>query len=99
MRIEGKSFVIKGGRCTSQRVGMGVIGPATGARGTWLLLEKPNRSGPNRVSDGAIQLPGFKGLGSVTGTALLSKGLNTATFSVWWGATKVTGTWTCGVRV
>ncbi len=93
LRVEGKSFVIKGGRCTSRRVGMGLLG---GTRGMWLLLEDPNRTGRNDIIDGEIDLPGFVGLGSVTGTAIRAEGLNSATFSVWWGATKVTGTWTCG---
>ena len=99
LRVEGKSFIVQGGRCTSRRVGIGAIGAVTDARGFWFLLEDANRSGRNEIIDGDIDLPGFEFVDGVTGTATVAKGLNTATFSVWWGAMKVTGRWTCGSRV
>ena len=95
-QLDGRRFVINGGRCTSRRVGMGVRGDVAGARSMWLLFDDANRVGRNGINDGEFVLPGYAALGTVTGTAIRAKGLNTATFSVRWGAKKITGTWTCG---
>jgi len=100
VRVGGKTFAFNGGRCTSRRLGVGLVGHVTGAKGMWLLLEQPNRTGRNNVIDGAIQLPGITGEIAVSGTAIRAKGLNTATFSLHGRSRgkprRLTGTWACG---
>lgn len=100
VRVGGKTVVLNGGRCTSSRLGVGLVGHVKGAKGMWLLVEQPNRTGRNNVIDGAIHLPGITGEIAISGTATRAKGLNTATFSLNGRSPgkprTFTGTWTCG---
>jgi len=107
LRIAGKSFTIEGGNCSGRlnRRSFGLIGyggsPGTGV---WVRLEPVvARSGrqrwfvrPGRVGimDGETQLPGFRSLPH-QGTAVISKDLRRATFSLSNGGVKITGSWTC----
>ena len=56
-----------------------------------VLLERIFREERGRVVAtlirrfGDIDLPGFRFVDGVTGTSTVSKGLDTATFTVWWG--------------
>ena len=100
VRVGNKSFTIQGGRCTSTRVGFGVMGNGRHGRGVSLVLEHPNRRGRNDIIDGVIQLPGAHLRGVISGTAIKADDLETATFSLYVGpVTKVTGRWTCGLRI
>ena len=98
VRVGGKTFTIKGGRCTSRRVGFGVLGTPRG-RGLSLVLDHHNRPGRNAIIDGSIQLPGA-GL-SYPGIAIRSKDLDSATFSIGTPGQPptMTGSWTCGLRI
>lgn len=99
VRVGGKTFTIKGGRCTSRRVGFGVFQRTPGGRGFALVLDHHNRPGRNAIIDGSIQLPGA-GL-SYTGIAIRSKDLGSATFSIGTPGQppRMTGSWTCGLRI
>jgi hypothetical protein len=115
MRVGRKSFTIEGGRCLSSRVGFGVLGdgisgtPAarafwgpSRAKGFSLVLERlgHNRPGRNDVIDGIVQLPGVSLAGPITGTAIVGKGLESATFSIGTPGrpARITASWTCGSR-
>jgi hypothetical protein len=87
-------------RCGTRRVRFGLlwngIGEAQGGRGFWFLLEPRNRPGRIGIADAEMQLPGVAAP-TATGTAIVAKGLQSATFSVQAaGGMKVTGRWTCG---
>ena len=97
IRVDGKAFTIRGGRCTSRRLGFGRVG--VDGRGVWLLLGAANRTGRNDIVDGAVQLPGVSTVAPLVGTAVVAKGLMSATFEGSSGAKKVRGGWTCGLRV
>ena len=101
VRVGSKTFVFNGGRCTSRRLGFGLVGNVANAKGMWLVLEQPNRTGRNNVIDGAIHLPGDTGEIAVSGSAIHAKGLNTATFSLYGRGKpgRFTGTWTCGTFI
>ncbi len=110
--VGGKSFTIKGGYCYSgRRVGFGVLGigigrtPAARAfwgtsrgRGVSLVMEYANRPGRNDIIGGDIQLPGVSYAETLTGTAIVAKGLKSATFSIRTPGhpARITGRWTCG---
>ena len=102
VRVGGKSFTLKGGRCTSRRAGFGVlwngIGNAPPGRGFWFLLERANRPGRNDIIDGGVELPGVTPAHTTgRGTAIVAKSLKSATFSLKGPSqTKITGSWTCG---
>ena len=99
MRVGGKSFTIKGGRCLSGRVGFGVLGRGPHRKGFTLVLNHHNWPGRNGIDDGIIQLPGFNFANAlITGTAIRSKNLESASFSIGTHghpAGRITGTWTC----
>ena len=107
LRIGGKSFTMKSGNCSGRlnRRSFGFFGhggvPGTGF---WVRLEpvvaksggqrwfvRPGRVG---IMDGETQLPGFTSLPH-QGTAIISKDLKSATFSLSGGGVKITGSWTC----
>ena len=104
MQVNGRSLTIQGGSCSARRVRFGVlwnrVGEAPAGRGIWLLLEPGNRPGRTDIADGEIQLPGMSRVAAPTiGTAIVAKGLMSATFTVSVGrAAMVTGRWTCGPR-
>jgi hypothetical protein len=103
MRVEGKSFTIQGGSCSTRRARFGLlwnrIGEAPVGRGFWVLLEPGNRPGRIDITDGEIQLPGILSVAAPTiGTAIVAKGVMSATTLSVGGVTKVTGRWTCGLR-
>ena len=106
MRAEGRSFTITGGSCNTRtrRVRFGHlwnrVGEAPVGRGFWMLLAPGKVPGRNDIIDREIQLPGmFRVAAPTIGTAILAKGLMSATFTVSvGGVTKVTGRWTCGLR-
>ena len=107
LRIAGKSFTITSGNCSGRlnRRSFGLFGhggvPGTGF---WVRLEpvvaksgrqrwfvRPGRVG---IMDGETQLPGFSSLPH-QGTAVISKDLKSATFSLLGGGVKISGSWTC----
>ena len=99
-RVGDRTFVIRGGSCVlgNGRVAFGVIGHGYPGRGVWLRLEvgwTPRQSGRIPIIDGIVQLPGFASLPH-TGTAIIAKDLESATFTLCGPAPLVTGTWTCG---
>jgi hypothetical protein len=102
IQVEDKSFTIQGGHCTARRVRFGYlwngVGEAPAGRGLWLLLEPRNRPGRIGIADADIQLPGIgRRAPTATGTAIVAKGLKSATFSLrTGGGIKFTGRWTCG---
>ena len=104
MQVDGRSLSIEGGSCSARRVRFGVlwnrVGQAPVGRGLWMLLEPGKRRGRIDIVDGEIQFPGVSRVAAPTiGTAIVAKGLMSATFTVSVGrATKVTGRWTCGSR-
>ena len=105
-RVGGKSFTIHGGNCSGRlnRRSFGLMGSG-GARGKgfWFRLAPVVttdgrqrwyvRPGRNTIMDGEVQLPGFSSLPN-EGTAIISKDLKKATFSVG-SPPRVTGSWTC----
>jgi hypothetical protein len=103
VRLGGESFTIQGGRCggplSSPRwyyFGLFARGSAPGARGFSVVLEPGDRSGPVKVIDSIVQLAG-RNL-APTGTAIVAKGLKSATFTLVTrgpARTRVTGSWTC----
>jgi hypothetical protein len=102
VRVVGRSITIKGGRCTSRRVGFGVLGSGPHARGFSLVLDHHNVPGRNAIIDGFIQLPGVSfATTPVTGTAIRSKDLERATFSIGKPGhpARITGSWICGLRI
>ena len=107
LRIAGRSFTITSGNCSGRmnRRSFGLFGhggvPGTGF---WVRLEpvvtasgrqrwfvRPGRVG---IMDGETQLPGFSSLPH-QGTAVISKDLKSATFSLLGGGVKISGSWTC----
>lgn len=99
-QVGGKTLVITGGACDlgNGRIGFGVIGFGAPGRGIWLRMEEgwtPRQSGRFGISDGNIQLPGFRPLPH-TGTAIIAKDLKSATFTLGSTSPRVTGRWTCG---
>lgn len=73
-------------------------GNAVRTRGFELILERPRHPGSNHIMDWVAQLPGVNvDRLPGTGTAVLSRNLNRATFSLdIEGSTKtVTGNWRC----
>lgn len=105
LRVQGKSFTFKRGRCTSTRAEFGRFARDPSnyplGRGFVLVLEhRQHRSGPNPVIDGAYQLPGVDLNETPTGTAIIAKNLKSATFSVVTtgpsGPITITGSWRCG---
>jgi len=101
VRVGGKSFAIRGGRCTSRRVGFGRLGNE--GRGISLVLKHANRRGRNDIIDGIIQLPGVRlpDKTPVTGTVITSEDLERATFSIGKPGhpARITGSWICGLRI
>jgi hypothetical protein len=101
VRVGGKSFTIRGGRCTSRRVGFGQLGNE--GRGISLVLGHTNRPGRNDVIDGLIQLPGVSSAktSAYPGTVIKSKDLKSATFSIGprGQPARITGSWICGLRI
>ena len=107
LRVGGKSFTIDGGNCSGNlnRRSFGLIGYGglTG-KGFWFRLEPVKtatgrtrwyvRPGRVTIMDGDVQLPGFSSLPGNHGTAIISKDLKSATFSVG-SPPRVTGSWTC----
>ena len=104
--VGGKSFSIEGGNCSGRmnRRSFGLIGVGgLRGKGLWFRLAPVvTHSGrerwfvrPGRVDiiDGGVQLPGFSSLPN-QGTAIISKDLKSATFSVG-SPPRVTGSWTC----
>jgi hypothetical protein len=101
VRVGGKSFTINGGRCTSRRVGFGVLGTSRG-RGFSLVLDHHNWPGRNAIIQMTFQLPGVS-IPNIpnTGTAIKSKDLESATFSIGTPGhpARITGSWICGLRI
>jgi hypothetical protein len=110
LRVGGKSFSIKGGSCSGRinRRSFGLIGYRVPANGFWFRLApvvttdgrerwfvRPGRVG---IIDGQVSLPGFSSL-PYQGTAIISKDLKSATFSLAGPSppsrARVTGSWTC----
>jgi hypothetical protein len=103
VRMRGKTYTIEGGRChgntlSPRWVWFGLFAQGfPGGRGFSVVVEPGNRSGRNAINDSVVQLNG-RNL-AATGTAVVAKGLKSATFSlVTRGSspTKITGSWTCG---
>jgi len=99
----GKPLTFEVGRCSPSRVHFGFlsngIGEASPGRGFVLVLERWKSPGRNHIMDWAAELPGVS-LDQIpgTGTAIVSKNLKSATFSLdMQGSTnKVRGSWLCG---
>lgn len=114
VRVGSKSFIIKGGHCVSGgRVVFGVLGIGIGrtpagrafwgtsrGRGLSLVTEHENRPGRDDIKGVDIQLPGVSVsfAQTLTGTAIKSKDLKRATFSIRTPGhpARITGSWTCG---
>ncbi len=103
VRLRGKSFTIQGGRChgnilSPRWVYFGLLAQQSpGARGFSVVVEPGNRPGRNKISDSIVQVDGLNL--APTGTAIVAKGLKSATFTLFTrgpSRTKVTGSWTCG---
>ena len=106
LRVGGKSFTIKGGNCSgnANRRSFGLIGYGGAGKGFWFRLAPVVtdsgrdrwyvRPGPVTIIDGTVQLPGFDSLPGNRGTAIISKDLESATFSLG-TPSKITGSWTC----
>jgi hypothetical protein len=92
-------------------VGFGVLGirigttPAARAywgtsrgRGFTLVMAHANRPGRDDIIGGDIQLPGVTAKTHITGTAIKSKDLESATFSIGppGRPARITGSFTCG---
>jgi hypothetical protein len=83
-------------------VGFGVLGSGPHARGFSFVLNHHNVPGRNAIIDGVIQLPGVSTANTrITGTAIKSKDLESATFSIGRAdrPARITGSWTCGLRI
>jgi hypothetical protein len=100
VRVKGKTFTFKEGRCSSTRAGFGVMVmgqslKATRGRGFEVVLEQVRHSGRTAIIDSAFQLPGVDATQSPTsaGTAIIAKNLKSATFSV--GGKSIAGSWSC----
>ena len=102
VRVGVKSFTIQGGRCDlkspSPRVHFGLAGngSAKPMTGFAAVLERGTRPGRNRIIDSSVVVGGASPAGPSTGTAIVAKGLKSATFSIGRAPTRVTGSWTCG---
>jgi hypothetical protein len=102
VQVGDKSFTIQGGRCNlkslSPRVyfGLGGNGSVTPVTGFAAVLETGTRPGRNRIVDSSVVVGGGIPVGPSTGTAIVAKGLKSATFSIGQAPTRVTGSWTCG---
>jgi hypothetical protein len=107
IRVNGRSWVIRGGNCTQARgvpptrsVDFGLITnkPAPPGRGVmlWWVLP-PNRSQPVPAQEWAVQLPGFSFHTASGRPTVIAKGPKAGTFSLRDDATqlRVTGRWTC----
>ena len=105
-RVGGKSFTIEGGNCSGNlnRRSFGLVGYRVPGKGFWFRLAPVvTHSGrerwfvrPGRVDiiDGQVRLPGFDYSLANQGTAIISKDLKSATFSVG-SPPRVTGSWRC----
>jgi hypothetical protein len=101
LRVGGKSFTIKGGNCSGNlnRRSFGLMGyGGLPGKGFWFRLAPTGgrwyvRPGSNTIMDGEVHLPGFTSLPH-QGTAIVSKDLKSATFSVG-SPPRVTGSWRC----
>lgn len=107
LRAGGTSFTIKGGSCSGprNRRSFGLVGHGGPGKGFWFRLApvvttdgrertfvRPGRVG---IIDGKVSLPGFSSVPNY-GTAIISKDLKSATFSLGGPSTpRVTGSWTC----
>ena len=102
VQVDNRSFTFKVGRCTSTRAYFGVLGNGVGGaspgRGVVLILERAKHRGRNHLMDWAAALPGVS-LDRIpgTGTAVVSKDLKSATFSldIEGSTNKVRGRWSC----
>jgi hypothetical protein len=109
LRVGGKSFTIEGGNCSGNlnRRSFGLMGyDGLSGRGFWFRLAPvwgPKvghqrwfvRPGRNTIMDGEVHLPGLDSLPH-QGTAIMSKDLKSATFSVGGPSTPtITGSWKC----
>ena len=110
LRVRGKSFTIEGGNCSGRlnRRSFGLLGYGGPGKGFWFRLEPVKtatgrqrwyvRPGRVDIMDGDVQLPGFDSLPGNHGTAIISKDLKSATFSIRarpGSQPRVTGSWTC----
>jgi hypothetical protein len=107
LRVDGKVFRIKHGRCNGDGVGFGLLGYGGSwphSRGMWLRLQPagtdemfwPVRAGRYSVIDGEVQLPGYGSLPH-TGSASVAKHGKSlrGTFSLGSPENPVTGRFTC----
>ena len=102
VRVGSRSFTIESGNCSGNlnRRSFGLMGyGGLPGRGFWLRLAQTNgrwyvRPGPNTIMDGEVQLPGFDSLPGNQGTAVISKDLKSATFSLG-SPPRITGSWKC----
>lgn len=105
VRLGGKSFTIQDGRCGGQSLssprwyyfGLFARGSVPGARGFSVVLKPGDRPGRVKVIDSIVEVAG-RDL-APTGTAIVAKGLKSATFTLVTrgpARTRVTGSWTCG---
>jgi hypothetical protein len=110
IRVAGKSFTIEGGTCSGNlnRRSFGVVGYGGFAKGFWFRLEPVKtatgrtrwyvRPGRVAIMDGDVDLRGFPDAPGNHGTAIISKDLESATFSIRARPSSppmVTGSWRC----
>ena len=106
-----KSFTIEGGNCSGNlnRRSFGLVGGSgPGGKGLWFRLEPVKtasgrerwfvRPGHVDIMDGDVDVPGFPNAPGNHGTAIISKDLKSATFSIRArpeSPPMVTGSWRC----
>jgi hypothetical protein len=110
IRVAGKSFTIEGGNCSGNlnRRSFGVVGNGGSTKGFWFRLEPVTtatgrtrwyvRPGRVTIMDGDVDVPGFPNAPGNRGTAIISKDLESATFSIRTRPSSppmVTGSWRC----
>jgi hypothetical protein len=99
--VGGKRFAFKVGRCSPTRMYFGFLSNrgTSPSRGVILILGRRMSPGRNHIMDWAAALPGVN-LDRIPGigTAIVSKSLERATFSldVEGSTNKVRGSWSCG---
>jgi hypothetical protein len=101
VRLAGRSFAIRGGRCDKPRHGLrwvyfGLItnGPQSpSAEGFSIVMEKGDRPGVVNVIDSIVQASGLNL--APTGTTTVARDLRSGTFVLRSGEKRITGSWTC----
>jgi hypothetical protein len=101
VRLAGRSFAIRGGRCHEPRPGprwvyFGLItnGPQSPrATGFSIVMDEGDRPGVVNVSDSIVQAAGLNL--APTGTTTVARDLRSGTFVLRSGEKRITGSWTC----